>query len=337
MIDTKDLKVGLQVMYMPRYIVDECQGDMEKCKQSPVVEYGFVSSWREGTIFCRFFYHGTELRTLANSEACYAEDLFVSDYYPQEVIDYALHDLRGDPERFGWFEQKESMNIKELTDVDLCKIISDAVHASARLNTGPLAKGTPVNWIRFDEEIREAMLEIMARVNCRHIDFGSYNCYEETKYGFSVDGCLVGEINHLNNNGINTVGCCCGHGKAQGYIQVSPEFVQAMLAAGYEQLPLDKYGNGLWCFRPKTPLPDGSPDPAELESAQRWVPVSERLPKESGWYRVGAINIFYEGYTDEVYFEANKTKSGWHTPLRDEIYCWLDGVPELPQPPEAQQ
>lgn len=146
--------------------------------------------------------------------------------------------------------------ICELTDVDLCKIISDAVHASARLNTGPLAKGTPVNWIRFDEEIREAMLEIMARVNCRHIDFGSYNCYEETKYGFSVDGCLVGEINHLNNNGINTVGCCCGHGKAQGYIQVSPEFVQAMLAAGYEQLPLDNYGNGLWCFRPKTHLPD---------------------------------------------------------------------------------
>ena len=148
--------------------------------------------------------------------------------------------------------------IRELTDVDLCKIISDAVHASARLTTGQLAKGTPANWIRFDEEIREAMLEIMARVNCRHIDFGSYNCYEETKYGFSVDGCLVGEINHLNNNGINTVGCCCGHGKAQGYIQVSPEFVQAMLAAGYEQLPLDKYGNGLWCFRPKTPLPDGS-------------------------------------------------------------------------------
>ena len=150
--------------------------------------------------------------------------------------------------------------ICELTDVDLCKIISCAVHGSMRLNSGQLAKGTPVNWIRFDEEIREAMLEIMARVNCRNIDFGSYKCYEETKYGFSVDGCLVGEINHLNNNGINTVGCCCGHGKAQGYIQTSPEFVQAMLAAGYEQLPLDKYSNGLWCFRPKTPLPYGSKD-----------------------------------------------------------------------------
>lgn len=68
-----------------------------------------------------------------------------------------------------------------------------------------------------------------------------------------------------------------------------------------------------------------------------WIPVSERLPKESGWYRVGAINVFYEGYTDEVYFEANKTKSGWQSSVRDEIYCWLDGVPELPQPPEVQE
>ena len=75
----------------------------------------------------------------------------------------------------------------------------------------------------------------------------------------------------------------------------------------------------------------------ELESAQRWVPVSERLPNKSGWYRVGAINVFYEGYTDEVYFEANRTKLGWHTCIRDEIYCWLDGVPELPKPPEVQE
>lgn len=76
---------------------------------------------------------------------------------------------------------------------------------------------------------------------------------------------------------------------------------------------------------------------AELEEKQRWIPVSERLPKESGWYRVGAINVFYEGYTDEVYFEANKTKSGWQSSVRDEIYCWLDGVPEMPELPEVQQ
>jgi len=73
---------------------------------------------------------------------------------------------------------------------------------------------------------------------------------------------------------------------------------------------------------------------AELEAAQaRWVMVSERLPNKSGWYRVGAIDVFDEGYTDEAYFG---TMLGWRSPVRDEIYCWLDGVPELPKPPEVQ-
>lgn len=157
--------------------------------------------------------------------------------------------------------------IRELTDVDLCKIISDAVHASARLTTGQLAKGTPANWIRFDEEIREAMLEIMARVNCRHIDFGSYNCYEETKYGFSVDGCLVGEINHLNNNGINTVGCCCGHGRQEGYVQVAPEWIPKMIELGYEQTSPED-GNRYWCFKPKTSLPKPSTVLAPVDKSQ---------------------------------------------------------------------
>lgn len=74
---------------------------------------------------------------------------------------------------------------------------------------------------------------------------------------------------------------------------------------------------------------------AELEAAQaRWVPVSERLPNKSGGYLVGAIDVFDEGYTDEAYFG---TMLGWRSPVRDEIYCWLDGVPELPQPPEVQE
>lgn len=76
---------------------------------------------------------------------------------------------------------------------------------------------------------------------------------------------------------------------------------------------------------------------AELENKQRWVPVSERLPEESGWYRVGAINVYYEGYTDEVYFDADKNKLGWQSTVRDKVYCWLDGVPELPQLPEVQE
>jgi len=47
---------------------------------------------------------------------------------------------------------------------------------------------------------------------------------------------------------------------------------------------------------------------AELEAERRWIPVGERLPEKSGWYRVGAINVYGQGYTDEIYFDANNSK-----------------------------
>lgn len=88
--------------------------------------------------------------------------------------------------------------------------------------------------------------------NCKQIQFGSYDCYVQTKYGFDVDKCLIDEINKLNDFGIKTIGCCCGHDKKQGFIQVSPEYVNTMINLGYQQLPIDEHGNGLWCFKPKT-------------------------------------------------------------------------------------
>lgn len=87
---------------------------------------------------------------------------------------------------------------------------------------------------------------------CNKVEYGSYDCYADTKYGFSVDRCLVNEINSLNDDGIKTIGCCCGHRRQQGYIQVTPIYIPKMLWLGYEQLPVDEYGNGLWCFKPKT-------------------------------------------------------------------------------------
>jgi hypothetical protein len=110
-------------------------------------------------------------------------------------------------------------------------------------------------YINVTDELIEAMLYAQKTLLCENVRFGSYDCYEPTIYGFEVDGCLVGEINRLNNNGIKTIGCCCGHGKKQGYIQVSPEFIETMKELGYEQLPLDESGNGEWCFKPKTVLP----------------------------------------------------------------------------------
>lgn len=109
--------------------------------------------------------------------------------------------------------------------------------------------------ISVTDEMIEAMLFAQRELRCKNIGFGSYDCYEQTMNDVSVDGCLVGEINHLNNLGITTIGCCCGHGKRQGYIQVTPLHIEKMINLEYEQLPLDENGNGEWCFKPKTILP----------------------------------------------------------------------------------
>lgn len=102
---------------------------------------------------------------------------------------------------------------------------------------------------------RDAMLEAMARLHCRSVGFGTYECIDVTKENITVDYCLSPEIQRLRNDGIETIGCCCGHGRLQGYIQVDPKFVETMKQNGYKQLPLDKFGNGHWCFKPKTSLP----------------------------------------------------------------------------------
>lgn len=74
--------------------------------------------------------------------------------------------------------------------------------------------------------------------------------------GKCCDVCLENELYTLWDAGIVTVGSCCGHGgKYQQYIQVlSDDHVQKMHELGYEQIPVDRYGNGQRCFMPKTKL-----------------------------------------------------------------------------------
>lgn len=150
--------------------------------------------------------------------------------------------------------------------MQICKVLSDLIAVSDQPLTvnGEIYKqrrGT----VNLDEDAREGILELMAKVWCRNVGYGSYACYEQTKSGIDVDGCLVGEINRLNNDGIQTIGCCCGHGRAVGYIQVDPVSIDKMLKRGYVPLQIDKDGNGCWCFIPKTSLPPAAP---EQEGAQ---------------------------------------------------------------------
>lgn len=89
---------------------------------------------------------------------------------------------------------------------------------------------------------------------------GTYECSElaftcgSCGHTIWVDKCLVDEIAQLHELGIKTIGCCCGHGYLDGYIQVMPEDVEKMKSLGYDQQEEDEHGGGKWCFWPKSEL-----------------------------------------------------------------------------------
>lgn len=65
---------------------------------------------------------------------------------------------------------------------------------------------------------------------------------------------------------------------------------------------------------------------AKLQSVSKWIPVTERLPKESGEY------LAYCGEYDGIcviYYEILKTKSKWRTNWK-EVTHWMP----LPEPPK---
>lgn len=138
----------------------------------------------------------------------------------------------------------------------MAQIFSDAISASMSpvIVNGAIYKENR-GYVNVTNELVEAMLYAQKELHCKNVRFGNYDCYEETLAGVPVDGCLVGEINSLNNKGIITIGCCCGHGKKQGFIQVTPTHVNKMLEFGYEKRPIDENLNGGYCFKPKTILP----------------------------------------------------------------------------------
>lgn len=47
---------------------------------------------------------------------------------------------------------------------------------------------------------------------------------DQNKKRILVDACIADEIQDLNNNGIITLGCCCGHGAAGKIIEYENEF-----------------------------------------------------------------------------------------------------------------
>ena len=62
-----------------------------------------------------------------------------------------------------------------------------------------------------------------------------------------IDKCIAKEIQWLWSMGITTLGCCCGHNKNDGYIQVTQKDCSKMIKLNY------KYENKkIWSFYPLT-------------------------------------------------------------------------------------
>lgn len=122
-----------------------------------------------------------------------------------------------------------------------------------------LAKSKELN---LDQNTIEALCKARYEVMCKYSPIQEYKCQVNIKFSpengrktISVDTCLQTEIyNLIHKHGICTVGCCCGHGTHQPYLQVNDFSVSKMLELGYERLPLDEYGNGKNCFKAKTIL-----------------------------------------------------------------------------------
>lgn len=94
-------------------------------------------------------------------------------------------------------------------------------------------------------------------------EIGTYECSELAfvceccGHTVWVDKCLKEEIKSLHDDNIATIGCCCGHGEAEAYVQVRPNCVDVMLDKGYEPIPpviVDGLELGPWCFKPKSKL-----------------------------------------------------------------------------------
>lgn len=111
MIEKNDpnLKVGAQVMYVPRHVREECKGDLELIKKHPNAEFGFISSWCYDTVFVRFWskVYKNLLRTLSCSEGCSFADLDFFDSKPAHVVDATVEYLRINAEEYAWREQQK--------------------------------------------------------------------------------------------------------------------------------------------------------------------------------------------------------------------------------------
>jgi len=86
-------------------------------------------------------------------------------------------------------------------------------------------------------------------------NFIPYNIGEGYKDSIDIDQCLEDEIKSLWDKGIKTTGCCCGHGRDLGFIQVTEDCINKMYELGYQNYIYEEEFGGTErkdAFIPKT-------------------------------------------------------------------------------------
>ena len=94
MISKDKLKVGLQVVYIPPHVIGKYNAPEDYVKDHEV-ELGFITSWNDSFVFCRFFSKQFKnmLRTLANSEACGYDELLEFNHHDQFFVDRIVNEI----------------------------------------------------------------------------------------------------------------------------------------------------------------------------------------------------------------------------------------------------
>lgn len=71
----------------------------------------------------------------------------------------------------------------------------------------------------------------------------------------AIDACIASEIRMLWENGIRTLGCCCGHNKCEPFVNVDQRDIDKMLYMGYQQNHEDKSRNDTFRLRWNRTMP----------------------------------------------------------------------------------
>lgn len=108
------------------------------------------------------------------------------------------------------------------------------------------------------DKVTEFNVSVGLKEFCGQSKIGTHRCCVETRYGWSCDFCLCDELVWLNENGVETVNSCCGHGDGSlAFILVRGlDNISFMKDHGYERVyrsnsdNLYKYGVTEWI--PKT-------------------------------------------------------------------------------------